>query len=94
MVEPDEVVTRNVDIDDDGVKEEVRRIDDPGYLMLYVMENDGTIFKTEFDSEGNIKYRRKVVPVPGEEHSYIYYIWDDTFEKWVLDLNQSRIPET
>lgn len=91
MTKPDEVVNRHVDIDDDGVKEEVRRIDTPGYHMLYVMENDGTIYKTEFDSEGNIKYRRKLVPVPGKEHSYIYYIWDDTSEQWVLDPNQGRI---
>jgi len=56
--------------------------------MLYVIEDDGTIYKTEFDSQGNITYRKKLIPVPGKEHSYIYYIWDDTFKQWVFDPNQ------
>ena len=77
----DVVVTRYVDIDDDGVIEKVQRIDNPGYHMLYVVEDDGTIYKTEFDSQGNITYREKLIPVPGKEHSYIYYIWDDTFKQ-------------
>ena len=84
----DEVVTRYVDIDDDGVIEKVQRIDLHRYHMLYVVEDDGTIFETEFDSQGNITYREKLIPVPGKEHSYIYYIWDDTFKQWVFDPNQ------
>jgi len=89
----DKVVTRYVDIDDDGVIEKVQRIDLHRYHMLYVIEDDGTIYKTEFDSQGNITYRKKLIPVPGKEHVYIYYIWDDTFKQWVFDPNQEKNAE-
>ena len=82
------------DIDGDGVKEVVKEISLPdGRSYLYVIEKDGTMYKTEYDIKGIQKHKWMLVPDPQREEEYVIYVWDGKTESWLPDQNQDGIPD-
>lgn len=89
----DEIQVKKIDIDNDGVKEEVTTLNSPGRHIQYIKESDGTLYKTEYDYEGNVTNQWKLVPVDGEVNTYVYCIWDENSCQWLQDQNQDGIPD-
>jgi len=82
------------DVDRDGVKETIKEIHLPtGGRLRYVIEEDGIMYKTEYNPQGQIIHKWKMVPDPDREGLYIIYVWDGETEQWLLDQNQNGIPD-
>jgi hypothetical protein len=82
------------DVDGDGIDEVVREIYSPDDRLLerLVTEEDGTIYRTVFSTNGHILFKWKMVPDPDNPDSYIVYIWDEETEQWFLDEDGDGIP--
>ncbi len=75
--------TRREDIDQDGVEEIVIEVHLPnGFLLIHVIEEDGTRFETQYNPKGEIVNRWMYVPDPSGETEYITFIWDKETKQW------------
>ncbi|MBU7025498.1 MAG: hypothetical protein HXS48_01050 [Theionarchaea archaeon] len=82
------------DVNGDGVDEIIREIHKPdGTLDRYVTEEDGTIYKTMYNREGDIAYQWKIVPDPTTKDNIYIYVWDEKTKQWLPDQNQNGIPD-
>ena len=81
------------DVDGDGIDEVVREIYSPDDRILerLVTEEDGTIYRTVFSTDGHIMFKWKMIPDPDNPGSYTLYIWDEETEQWLLDEDQDGI---
>jgi hypothetical protein len=81
------------DVDGDGIDEVVREIHSPDDRLLerLVTEEDGTIYRTVFSTDGHILFKWKMVPDSDNPDSYTIYIWDEETEQWLLDEDQDGI---
>ena len=82
------------DVDGDGIDEVVREIYSPDDKLLerLVTEEDGTIYRTVFSTDGHILFKWKMVPEPDNPDRYTVYIWDEETEQWLLDEDRNGIP--
>lgn len=84
--------TRREDIDGDGIEEIVNEIQLPdGRRIRTVIEEDGTMYQTDYNHRGEEIHRWMMVPLGGSE--YITYVWDKETEQWLPDQNQDGIPD-
>lgn len=82
------------DVDGNGVDETVREAHMPGgRLIRTVIHEDGTIYQTEYNPEGQIVHEWMMAPDPDNSGKYIVYVWDEKTEQWLLDQNQNGIPD-
>ncbi len=80
--------TRKEDTDGDGIEEEIREYHNPdGSSSITIIDDDGTIYRTEYNEEGEIVDQFKTDP------DGTSYWWDDEKEEWRVDQNQNGIPD-
>lgn len=82
------------DVDGDDVDEIVKELHLPdGSLERWVIEEDGTLYMTEYFRDGRIKGKWKYEPNPNNKGEYIIYIWDEEIDQWLLDQDQNGVPD-
>jgi hypothetical protein len=91
----DDKGTWKEDVDKDGIEEVVREIYSPDNRLLerLVTEEDGTIYRTVFSTNGHVTLKWKMIPDPDDPDSYTVYTWDEETEQWFLDQDQDGIPD-
>jgi len=82
------------DVDGDGVDEIVKETHFVGgrYVRTIIQE-DGTLYQTEYTPQGDISHEWKLIPDPDRKGEYSVYIWDERKEQWLLDQDQNGIPD-
>ena len=80
-------------IDDDEAWETIIRYrDSKGNVRIDIIDDDGTIYRTIFDSEGNEIKRIKEVPDPDNQGEYLVYIWDYETKSYNLKEENNEEP--
>jgi hypothetical protein len=87
------IPTRKEDVDGDGVDEIIKEIHFPDSSLVYVIEEDGTMYKTEYSADGALMHEWKLIPDPEKEGEYIIYVWDKRTEQWLFDQDRNGIPD-
>ncbi|MBU7017174.1 MAG: hypothetical protein HXS44_06660 [Theionarchaea archaeon] len=87
--------SRREDVDADGMDEVVKEIHLPnGGLVRTVIEEDGTMFMTQFAPSGEVMYKWKTVPPEKEGEESKNYVWDEKTKQWLPDQDMDGIPDT
>jgi RHS repeat-associated protein len=73
----------NID-DDEAWEIIIREVLPEGEIRIDIIDDDGTIYRTIFDSEGNEIERLKKVPDPDNPGKYLVYIWDYNTKSYKL----------
>ena len=60
---------------------------------MYVIEEDGTMYKTEYSADGVLMHEWKLILDPEKEGEYIIYVWDKGTEQWLFDQDRNGIPD-
>jgi hypothetical protein len=87
------IPTRKEDVDGDGVDEIIKEIHFPDSSLVRVIEEDGTMYKTEYSADGVLMHEWKLIPDPEKEGEYIIYVWDKGTEQWLFDQDRNGIPD-
>jgi RHS repeat-associated protein len=83
------------DLDDDGNLETVRTIkNSDGTVTVDIIDDNGVINQTEFDSEGNVIEKLILVPDPDNPGKYKIYVWDEDTKAYMLKgEDENEIPD-
>ena len=87
------IPTRKEDVDGDGIDEIIKEIHFPDSSLVYVIEEDGTMYKTEYSADGVLMHEWKLILDPEKEGEYIIYVWDKGTEQWLFDQDRNGIPD-
>jgi hypothetical protein len=87
------IPTRKEDVDGDGVDEIINEVHLPDKHLVYVIDEGGTMYKTEYSTDGVLVHEWMLIPDPDKEDKFIIYTWDDETEQWLLDQDHDGIPD-
>jgi hypothetical protein len=90
----DEGKTWGEDIDNDGYFETIIENELPnGGLVRTVIEEDGTMYVTQFSPSGEVIHKWKTVPPEKEGEEPKNYVWDEKTKQWLPDQDMDGIPD-
>ena len=86
--------TYKADVDGDGIDETVKDIKFPvGGSSQTIYDDDGIIYQTEYDLNGDVIHKWKMIPSENEDDPLTILVWDTELNRWVPDQNQNGIPD-
>ena len=86
--------SRREDVDGDGIDEVVKEIHLPyGGLVRTVIEEDGTMYMTQFSPSGAVIHKWKTIPPEKEGEEPKNYVWDEKTKQWLPDQDMDGIPD-
>ena len=85
--------TYKADVDGDGIDEKVKDTDFPGGGSLQtIYDDDGIIYQTEYDINGEVIHKWKLIPSENKESPTIL-VWNNEFKQWLPDQDKDGIPD-
>ena len=85
--------TYKADVDGDGIDETVKDITVPGGRTFHTIYDDGIIYQTEYNMNGDVIHKWKMIPSENEDDPLTILVWDTELNRWVPDQNQNGIPD-
>ena len=82
------------DVDGDGIDETVEDIKFPvGGSSQTIYDDDGIIYQTEYDLNGDVIHKWKMIPSENEDDPLMILVWETELNRWLPDQNQNGIPD-
>ena len=82
------------DIDGDGIFETIQLIEyEGGGSLKTIYDNNGIIYQTEYDINGEIIHQWKIIPSENENDQPTILVWDEKSKQWLPDQNKDGIPD-
>jgi hypothetical protein len=86
--------TRREDVNGDGADEVVKEIQLPdGGVIRTIIEEDGTMYVTEYNPQNEVTHKWMVVPSENEGEDPRIYVWDEKTKQWLPDQDKDGIPD-
>jgi RHS repeat-associated protein len=94
LVTDDEGSAWGEDIDNDGYFETIHesRLPDGGVIRT-IIEEDGTMYVTEYNPQNEVTHKWMVVPSENEGEDPRIYVWDEKTKQWLPDQDKDGIPD-